>query len=82
MNLYNCKNNHNINNILINEFENMEKIDISKIICDNCKKKKKKKKNNAFQKEFYRCNFCKINLCRFCKSNHYKSHKIVNYNNK
>ena len=82
INLYNCKNNHNLNNILINEFENMEKIDISKIICDNCKKKKKKKKNNIFQKQFYRCNICKINLCRFCKSNHYKNHKIINYYNK
>ena len=41
INLFNCKNNHNINNILLNEYENIEKIDISKIICDNCKIKKK-----------------------------------------
>ena len=32
INLFNCKNNHNINNILLNEYEN--NIDISKIICD------------------------------------------------
>ena len=41
INLFNCKNNHNINNILIKEYENMEKIDISKIKCDNCKIKNK-----------------------------------------
>ena len=39
INLFNCKNNHNIDNILLNEYEN--NIDISKIICDKCKLKKK-----------------------------------------
>ena len=39
INLFNCKNNHNIDNILLNEFENIENIDISKIICGKCKKK-------------------------------------------
>ena len=33
INLFNCKNNHNIDNILLNEYEN--NIDISKIICNN-----------------------------------------------
>ena len=37
INLFNCKKNHNINNILIKEFENMEKIDISKIIVISAK---------------------------------------------
>jgi len=79
INLYNCKNNHKINNILINEYENMEKIDISKIICDECKKKNK---SNTYNNEFYRCNICKINICPLCKSNHNNNHKIINYNNK
>ena len=56
INLFNCKNNHEINNILLNEYEKLEKIDISKIICGNCQIKNK---NNN---EFYRCNKCKINL--------------------
>ena len=34
--LYDCKNNHNINNILLEEYENTQKIDISKIICHIC----------------------------------------------
>ena len=33
INLFNCRNNHNIDNILLNEYEN--NIDISKIICNN-----------------------------------------------
>ena len=79
INLCNCKNNHNINNILLNEYENINKIDISKIICDNCKIKNK---SNTYNNEFYRCNICKINLCPLCKSKHSNNHKIINYDNK
>ena len=32
INLYGCKNNHKINNILIDKYENNQKIDLSKII--------------------------------------------------
>ena len=60
INLNNCKNNHNINNILLNEYEKIVNIDISKIICDNCKIKNK---SNTYNNEFYRCNICKINIC-------------------
>ena len=35
INLNGCKNGHNFNNILLNEFENKQMIDISKIICEN-----------------------------------------------
>ena len=77
INLFNCKNNHEINNILLNEYEN--NIDISKIICDKCKIKNK---SNTYKNEFYRCNTCKINICPLCKSNHNNNHKIINYDNK
>ena len=77
INLFNCKNNHNIDNILLNEYEN--NIDISKIICDNCKINNK---SNTYNNEFYRCNICKINLCPLCKSKHNINHKIINYDNK
>jgi len=82
INLFKCKNNHEINNILLNEYEkieNIQKIDISKIICDYCKIKNK---NNVYNYEFYRCNKCKMNICPLCKSNHNKDHKIINYDNK
>ena len=65
INLFNCRNNHNIDNILLNEYEN--NIDISKRICYNWKIKNK---SNTYKNEFYRCNTCKINVCPLCKSNH------------
>ena len=37
INLFGCKNSHNIEDILINQFEETQKIDISKIQCDICK---------------------------------------------
>jgi len=79
INFFNCKNNHNIDNILLNEFENMQNVDISKIICNNCKIKNK---SNTYNNEIYRCNICKINLCPLCKSSHNNNHKIINYDNK
>ena len=41
INLYGCKNNHNINNISINNYENIQKIDLSKIICNECNENNK-----------------------------------------
>ncbi len=74
--LYECKNNHIIYNILLEKYEDTQKIDISKIICDICKENNKSISHNNI---FYRCNKCKINLCPLCKSNHDKNHIIVNY---
>ena len=75
--LVKCKNNHEINNILLNEFENLENINISKIIRNKCKINNKSK---IYNNEFFRCNICKINLFPLCKSNH-NNHKIIKYNN-
>ena len=50
--LYGCKNEHIINNIKLDEFNNKQNIDISKIKCDNCKNKSKL---NTFNNEFYIC---------------------------
>ena len=77
--LYECKNKHEINNILFNEFEKTQKIDISKIKCEICKEKNK---NETFNNQFYRCNLCKIDICPMCKLNHDKTHKIIDYDNK
>ena len=37
INMYNCKNNHNFEDISINKLNNIEKIDINKIECNKCK---------------------------------------------
>ena len=74
--LFECKNNHTINNILLEKYEDSQNIDISKIICEICKEKNK---GNAHENIFHRCTKCKINLCPLCKSKHDNSHNIINY---
>ena len=71
INLYDCKNKHNINNILINEYN--QYIDLTKIECNKCKRKQYEIYNN----EMYICNGCNIILCPLCKNNHI--HNMINY---
>ena len=82
INLFGCKNNHNINNILLEEYEKTQKIDLSKIICDICKENNK---NNDPNNEFFVCNTCNINICPLCIPLHDKEdeeHIIINYDDK
>ena len=74
INLFDCINNHKINNIIINEFKNTQKIHT--ISCNIYQTINKNKES-----EFFRCLKCKINICNSCKLNHTKyNHKIINYN--
>jgi hypothetical protein len=79
INLYGCKNNHKINNILINKYENNQKIDLSKIICNECNENNK---SNTYNNEFYICNTCNKNICPLCKLKHDKNHIIIKYDDK
>ena len=74
--LYGCRNGHEINNMLFEEFENLENIDEKKIECNKCKENNKE---NTYKNIFYRCNTCRINICPLCKSNHDNNHNIINY---
>ena len=77
--LIQCKNGHNKGNILLNEFKDTQKVDISKIICEKCNQNNK---GNAYKNRFFRCCSCKMNLCSLCKENHEDEHNIINYDNK
>ena len=77
--IYDCKNGHIINNILLDDYEDILNIDLSKIICDKCKDINK---GNSFNNEFYKCLTCKINLCPKCKLEHEQNHDIINYEQK
>ena len=79
INLYECKNGHKMENILLNDYENTQKVDLSQIICNNCYKYNL---NNIFNKELYICNECNINLCPLCKYKHDKNHNFINYSDK
>ena len=74
--LFDCKNGHSINNILLDDYEDIMNVDLSKIICDKCKVINKSNINNN---EFYKCITCKKNLCPKCKLEHEQNHNIINY---
>ena len=76
INLSECKNNHNVNNILLNQFQEIQKINLNKKKCDICNK------YNNQNNDFYICNTCNKNICLSCKSTHYKSHIIINFDDK
>ena len=77
-----CRNGHNRGNILLNEYEKTQKIDISKIICDSCKKTNKA---TSYKNIFYRCNQCKLNLYLNCQNknqNENMDHNLIKYDDK
>ena len=73
--LYDCKNGHKKENILLDEFENIQNLNESEIKCEKCHRSKSEVYNNLF----YKCFECKINLCPLCKSIHDQSHNINDY---
>ena len=76
INLNKCKNKHRINNIILDKFEKIQNIDISKVICQKCGENNK---GNAYKNIFYTCLNCNLNLCPLCHSSHDISHKVINY---
>ena len=80
--LYDCINGHVQENINLIDFDNTQKIDLSKIVCYKCKDNNK---SNTFNNEFYVCLNCKQNLCPICKSKHEQEnndHNIIKYDQK
>ena len=80
INFSDCKNGHKFINIMFDEFFDFQKIDESKIICDECEGEDKNKKSEVNNNKFYKCCICNINLCPLCKMKHdSKKHLIINY---
>ena len=77
--LFNCINGHITDGIRINDFNKTREINISSIMCGQCKIKNK---GNTTNNEFYKCLSCKIDLCVLCKTNHNSSHNIIKYEQK
>ena len=75
---FKCKNGHKLDNISIRDFNEKQKIDISKYKCNKCEKNR----TEIFENNFYICSTCDLYLCPLCKSNHDKKHKIIDFNNK
>ena len=79
INLFGCKNNHKIQNILLNEYEATQSINRLEILCNICKLYNKSSTYNNF---FYKCDICNKNISPLCLLNHDKSHKVINYDDK
>ena len=75
----NCINGHKTEYIKLKDFEETQKIDISKILCEKCSNKNM---GNVSGNIFFRCIDCKMNLCPLCKSRHNQNHMVLNYENK
>ena len=75
--LYECENNHTIDNLSISDFNNTQIIDESKIICNLCKNINKSK---TYNNTFFICYTCNKDICPLCKSSHDKMHSIIDYN--
>jgi len=74
INISGCINNHLINDIAFSEFQNFQKIDSSKILCNDCKNNNKRNSYN-----FYKCLTCKKNLCPLCMNQAHKEHDYIEY---
>ena len=68
---YACKNNHYKQQISLNEYEKLQKINLKNIICGQCKQNTK---YSSYQHEFYFCFTCNINLCPLCLQSHKKDY--------
>jgi hypothetical protein len=77
--LFKCRNKHKSDYYFFDEYEKTQNIDISKILCEQCKQTNK---SETYNNMFYRCNTCKINFCPICRSKHDKNHYIINYEDK
>jgi len=75
LNLLDCKNNHE-NILFLEEFNENQNINNSKINCDNCKINNKV---NSYNNDFYKCLACNKILCLICKKKHTKEHNIIKY---
>ena len=68
-----CKNNHINNNLSLEQFEDSQKINLSQILCHECKTSKA----DTFKKQFKFCMNCNYNLCPICEAKHDGGHTLI-----
>ena len=66
---------------ILYSFNETQKIDLSQINCEICKKVSNNDSYNRGNK-FYICFSCNKNMCLLCKTYHDKNHFIIEYDNK
>ena len=70
-----CINNHLTENILLDEYNELQKNNELNEICSECNKNK----NKILKNKLYKCCSCKVNICPLCKSKHNKDHILIDY---
>ena len=76
INILDCKNGHHVNNVSLEEYERIQKVDLTKIKCNVCNQNNK---SITYNNQMYKCNTCKVILCPLCKEAHNKDHYIINH---
>ena len=77
--LYDCANKHVNENIKLKDYKSTQMIDRKKIICNNCKRTNL---FEAYNRQFYKCLLCELQLCPICKSTHDKNHNLIPFDQK
>ena len=77
--LIQCGNNHEMDDILVTEFKDTQKIDESSIICNDCQNVNKLK---SHENKFYKCCTCQKNICPLCENKNHNQHIIIDYDYK
>jgi len=70
-----CINNHSTENILLDEYNGLQKVNKLNVVCSECNKNK----NEIYKNKLYKCCSCKANICPLCKSKHNKDHILIDY---
>ena len=70
---FGCKNGHEIEDITLEDYDNTQKIDMSRNKCNNC---------GNFNNKMFFCNKCNYNLCSECQGKHNNNHKLIDYHKK
>ena len=74
--LFDCMNNHLIEDMKLKDFPSTQKINVSNILCEECKIRDK---GLFLENDFFKCLTCSKNLCPLCKSEHPTEHQLIIY---
>ena len=70
-----CINKHSTENILLDEFNDLQNNKELNILCNECNKNR----NEIYKNQLYKCCNCNKNICPICKSKHDKNHILIDF---
>ena len=70
-----CINKHSKEDILLNEFNDLQNNNKLNIVCSKCNKTR----NEIYKNKLFKCCKCEIILCPICKLKHNEAHILIDY---